>query len=166
MAMVAEDLKIAIQDAFATPPEDATEAQSTFGNAVKDYLEENCEITYAWVGANPSSTPDPTVTFTAKPTWTTFSLAPFADFTLWMAGLSAIVATALLTPDDTTFLLTGMTFGLVPIVGIQSGLDDPDEAMLDVCEQIIDGVKLMINLVPSVGSHSAFTGTATMTSIA
>ena len=166
--MIASDLKDLIRSRMDTEqPDNVITAQLVFGTALKDYLEKNCEITYGWVGVSPPppSTPDPVVTFTAKPTWITFPLAPALNFNAWILSLGTIIQTAILIPDDDTFLLSPLTLGIIPIVGVQSGKTDPDEAMLDICTQIINGIKLMINPVPATGTHTVYTGSATMSNI-
>lgn len=160
--MIPSDLKDAIQAKFDPFPEDAVSANLAFGQAVQEYLQENCSITYAWVGANPSGTPDPVVSFTAKPTWVAFVLAPSADFNTWIISLSGLIQTAIIAPDDSTFVLTGALFGPTPLTIAQSGLDTHDDAILDISTNIVNGVKLMINPTPVPGVHGVFTGTATM----
>ena len=168
MAMVPADLKDAIKTAMdSEKPDNAIDAQKVFGDELSKYLIENCEIEYAWVGADPVPSPDPVTSFIATPTWITFPLLPVPSFELWFVSLSTLIQTAILEPETSVppFLLTPLTFGIVPMVGVQSGLTDPDDAMLDVCEQIIDGIKLMINPIPATGTHGSYIGTASMISI-
>lgn len=165
MAMVAEDLRDSIKAKMLdVEPSTAVEAQLAFGTALKEYLEENCEITYGWVATNPSGTPDPVLTFTTSPTWVTFNLVPSTDFSSWIIMLGTTIQTSIF-EIPSGFILTPLTFGIVPIVAIPSGKDNFDEAMLDSCTKIINGVKLMLNLIPSTGTHGVYTGSATMTSI-
>lgn len=160
--MVANDLKDAIQAKFNPPPTDPDVANGLFGDAVNEYCTDNTDINYSWVAVNSNPSPDPVTSFIAHPSWVSFELVPAPDLSAWALSLSLIIQTSLGVPEDSTFLLTPLTFGVVPIVIVPSGLSDPDAAMLDVCTQIINGIKLMINPVPATGSHGQYIGTATM----
>ena len=168
--MVAEDLKDLIKSRMDTEqPDNSISAQLVFGTALKDYLEENCEINYSWIAVDPGGIPDPQITFICNPAWIYFPLAPVPNFNAWVLSLSLIIQTSLFEviqePAEIPFTLTPLTFGIIPIVAVQSGLSDPDEAILDICDKIIDGIKLMINVTPATGTHGVYIGSATMTLI-
>lgn len=169
MAMDANLLKTEIQSKFNPAPDNADDANRLLGEALRDHIINNCEITYAWVAVDSATgTPDPISSFTATPSYVSFLLTPSADFRTWFISLSGAIQTAILNAETQAppfvFPLP-LTFGIIPLIGVQSGLSDPDAALLDVCNQIITGIKKMVNLSPNPGTRGTYVGTASMASI-
>ena len=163
--MTASGLKSAIEAKFNPAPTVAATANTLFGEAVKEYLEAECEVTYSWAAVNGSGTPDPIVTFTAKPTFASFVIAPVANLTLWAVALYTQILGAVMVPDDATFIVAPTAFGPVPFTLTASGATDFDTAMTYTCNEILNGIKLMLSIVPASGAHGVYTGSGLIVTI-
>ncbi len=171
MAMDAQGMANAIKDAMDNEVQalngDMSKASSSafasaFDNALKTYIEDNCEITYSWVGVSPppGSTPDPVTTFKATVSYPTFQIGNPPDFPGWCILLQAAILTAVITPEPTTppFTLGQLAFLLnTPLVMTQSGeAEDYVKALEDVCSQIITWMKTLLNVIPVPGFHGPY----------
>lgn len=183
MAMNKEDMTSAIIEACQnenTPQG----AMIKFSDTVKTYIEDNCEITYSWNGIFIPPLPAPPVvdtitSFKASISFTQFQLVnPIgADATTARmhlgTQLTSILSSILLTtitPVDPTFVIAYNPLLPVPMsLPPDANLNTPILAMEHFCDQIITGIKAMINVTPAMGSHITFTAPtgigAIMTSI-
>lgn len=160
MAMIASDMKDAIKsemDSIESGAEPSVYA-SAFDSAVSTYIEDNCELNYSWTATDTVPTPDPTISFTASLSFPSFNIGNAPSIEAWAVLLQAAIMSAVIVPDDSTFLLPPMTFLLTsPLVIPQSMLTDPDEAMEFVCDKIVTWIKTLINPTPVAGTHLTYT---------
>ena len=146
--------------------DDATSAITTFGNTIASYITANALITYSWVGTNPSTgATDPTVTFTASLTGS-LSLTSPSDINDLARQLTTGILSWTLTADDVTFALALALNPSGAITIVMNNEDSFASAMDSISSQIVSTFQTFLNTTPVTGSHSAFTGTATMASIA
>lgn len=165
MAMNKNVLKDLILSKMDPSPETAEEAHDNWCEALKEFLEEHCEVTCSWVATNPSGDPDPVTSFSAKPVYNVIEILPPANFDAWLVALSDSIQTGIITPDDSSFVFpTPLLFFDKPIVSVPSGLSDPEEAIVFVCNDIVNSVKSMIGKTSS-GVHGSYTGIATVITI-
>ncbi|MDA3856325.1 MAG: hypothetical protein PF569_08765 [Candidatus Woesearchaeota archaeon] len=166
--MIASDLKDLILSKLINPyPENATQANSKWGEAFKEYFEANCDITCSWSATDPSNgSTDPLTSFTAKPVFTSFPIVPKDNRTLWLSNLNTILISGNIIPDSSFSTLSlaplKLTTTVFSITMNQS--TDPDVVIEDFCQKIINGIKTMIGGT-TTGTNSSFVGSATVTSI-
>lgn len=159
-------LKSVVDSKFSPPPISASSAHVLFSEALEEYLESDCVVTYSWAAVDGIGNPDPTTSFTAKPTWVDFSVSTPSDLEDWASKITAEVYTAVIEPDDTSFSFSpSLIFGNVLISLSFSNATTQSAAMLYICNEIVDGVKDMIAPGTFAGTHGIYTGTATMVSI-
>jgi len=146
--------------------DNASAANNAFYEALCDYVEQNAMVIYAWVGVNPMGVPDPQVVLNCK-IKTSGSLSPSgatdcnSALSIFSANLNNNAAQwQVQWPEG--FSLSP-AFVIPTIVITPSMATDMNAAWNAVCSQIIAGLK---SATPSSsGSHGAFTGTATFTSL-
>lgn len=169
--MTAKAMADAIRNSNIRNCNDASSALNAFWNAVKNYVENNLDATYSWVGVNPESgVPDPIVIVKCKAK-TSGNLTPCqlknADSALaaMSAQMNISAATWRLSPDTTKspgFSLSPAF--IIPTISLSaSHLTDPNSSLEFVCNQIINGIKIATPTM--AGNHTVFTGTATFTNI-
>lgn len=132
--------------------------------AIKDYLEANLKVTFAWVAVNPSGTPDPTTSFDATVSFATFAVVKPETQAGKASQLQAGVMTAILTapagftlPPGSFLLTSPLTLG---------STDTPTNAILNTtCTPLVSWLKTLINPAPLVGAHGIYMGSAVMSSI-
>lgn len=164
--MTATGLKSAIDDKFTPSPTVALDAHTLFSEAIKEYLEENCVVTYSWSGVDGGGSPDPITSFIGYPTWSSLLIPVPLSLIDWAVKLTSAIYSAVIIPDDNTFTFSSnLIFGNVPIGLSFSGETDQSNAMLYTCNEIVEGIKDMIAPGSFSGSHGSYTGTATMVSI-
>jgi hypothetical protein len=165
MAMVPADLKALILSKMDPPPETAAAANQKWGDALAEYLEANCDITCAWVAANPGGTPDPAESFEASPEFAAFALGVAADYSSWLLLVGAEIHKGAVVPTDSSFVLSPpLLITALPVISVPSGLTDPDAAILAMCTDIITSIKTMVGNT-AAGVHGVYTGTATISTI-
>ena len=146
---------------------DPVQANNGLYKGICDYVEANAEVHYAWAGVNPSGSPDPVVDI--KATFkTSGSLSPSGatDCSSALAALSAALNAnaSLWTVVWPAGFALSPAFDMPAINITASGATDRQSALEHICQEIIDGIK--VAATPSAaGAHSAYTGTATFTSI-
>lgn len=144
----------------------AQSAITTFGNTIINYITANAQITYSWVGTNPSTgAPDPVTTATAKATGSGSFTIP-SDLSNMCQQIAAAIKGLTIVMDDPTFVVSPLQFNPAGTITIVMSQEDSFEAaMRTVASQIISSIPTFISATPAAGSHAAFTGSATMLSI-
>lgn len=169
--MKANEMALAIQNSGIKNSKDASTALQFFWNAICNYISNNCEVKYAWIGTNPGTgIPDPIVFVNCKVN-ATGSLTPcnLKDTNAALGAMSTQMntnaATWTVIPDIKTspgFLLTP-SFIIPSIVLTPSNLNNNISALEHICNQIILGIKTATPVM--TGTHLTFVGTATFLSI-
>lgn len=172
MALNKDDLCTAIIDGVKAFPDGGAMAMQALGKAIEDYLCDNTVCMYGWVGVNPSGVADPIVTFKAelKPSGTPFVCTP-PDFNTFIVALSTFLKGIIIqAPSDFTIPPLNNPAGIFTAVQVGE-LEDPedvDKAMKsaygEIVQGILDGWKSYF-MPATAGSHSAFTGSATLVSV-
>jgi hypothetical protein len=131
----------------------ASDFQAAFGDGIKEYLESNVSLSYSWIALMPSpaNTPDPVTSFTAKLSYSSFSIDVPSSFATWVTSIQNAVLGASIVPDDSTFLLSSPSLLTVALSIAKGG------TMLDICNEICSWLKTCINPAPVSGSHLLFT---------
>lgn len=169
--MIASDMANAIKNSGIKECKDASSALQKMWNAICDYISNNLEAKYSWVGVNPTSgVPDPVIILNCK-VKATGTLVPCklneanSALTAMSAQMNANAATWILSPDQTTS--PGFTVSpgfIIPTISLTaSQITDSDSAITFMCNQIIIGIKSATPIL--AGTHTAFTGTANFMSI-
>lgn len=172
MALNKDDLSTAMIDGVKAHPDGGAEAIQALGKAIEDYLCENTDCSYSWVGVNPSGSPDPITSFKAelKPSGAAFSCTP-VDFNSFIVALALFLNGVIIqAPSGFSLPPLGSKAGI--FTAEQAGeLDDPEDgekalkqAYSKIADGIIKGWKSYF-LPASAGSHSAFTGSAALISV-
>ena len=158
MAMNKADMAKAIIDGF-DEPEKPAEAMGQFADSLKVYLEGAIEVDYSWTATLPPPTPttDPTTSFTSSVKFPVFSLANPPDIAAFGPLIMTAVVGGLILPDDPTFIIPPGMFLPIPFMITQSDADNQKDAMEYICDEIITGIKAMINPVPLPGVHLIYT---------
>ena len=158
-----------VDNMLSGKPENVNDAQTIMGDTLNEYITDNIEIKFSWVGIMPPNVPDPTTSYDAKIKFLSFKILPPPDLTTYGIMLGTIIATGIVTPDDTTFSVSPITLLPTPILLTFSHADDQSNAMLHFADEVIKGIKNKINPVPIVGSHNVppltYTGTGIMINI-
>jgi len=162
MAMTTDGLATKIKTALSSV-NDQPDAISKLSNAIKEYIQDNCELSYAWVGIAPGPVTDTVTSFTASLTFTSFSLSvtdlPTAAGAVNSLGLSlgANLAGGVVTPP-VGFALSPpylIPTPLSPLTASQATTQN--DAINHLVEEIISGVKNMANYSPILlGAHGTF----------
>ena len=145
---------------------DAYDANSKFYKALCNYVENNAQVFYGWVGTNPVGIPDPQTQIIAKiktsgsllPSGATTCESALAQFSadlnrnasswqiIWPSGFALspafVIPTIHITPSKAT---------------------EQNSAMIHVCSEIIAGIKQAT--MSAAGTHTSFVGNATFTQI-
>jgi len=169
--MTASGMANAIRNSGIQNCTDASDALNNFWNAIKNYVENNLEATYSWIGVNPEAElPDPVVIVKCKAK-TSGNLTPCqlknaeSALAVMSAQMNTSAATWRLSPDTTKspgFSLSPAF--IIPTISLSaSRLTDPASSLEFVCNQIINGIKIATPTM--AGNHTVFTGTATFTNI-
>lgn len=137
------------------------------------YVQTNAQVMYAWVGVNPASgVPDPVVVANGiinTAPGMTLNLAGMdklqdasSAMTFLSGAMNTAAATWMIQWLDPTFLLTPCL--VIPTITLTpSGMNNQQGAMNMLAIQVIAGIKLATPAAS--GTHAAFTGAATFTSI-
>ena len=151
----------------------STDYNDAFDEGLKEYLEDNLEITYSWAATlpPPASTPDPVTSFKAHVTYPLFSIDQPANLAAWGTMVITAIAGATIEPiieeepeePDTAvppFIFTPGSLKFLPaapLVITPSNADNQKDALEHVCNLIITAIKLLINPTPVLGTHSPYT---------
>lgn len=165
MAMVASAMASSIINNI-NQSSDPVDANNKFYRALCDYVEANAEVIYSWSATNPRGTPDPQVIINAT-IKTSGSLSP-SGATDCSSALSAFASTlnanaAIWQVVWPAGFALSSAFIIPTIVFTPSMADNQQSAMIHICQEIINGIKLATATV--AGSHGAYVGVATFTSI-
>lgn len=174
MALVKNDLLTAMIDGVKDYPDGGANAMKALGKAIEDYLVNNTDCTYSWVGANSSGTADTTVSFNAEleASGEDFSCTP-EDFDGFISDLATFIGKIKINAPS-GFTLTSLKSGKGTFTASQIGeLEDEkdvDKAMKsaygEIAQGILDGWKSYF-MASATGTHSeVYTGTATLTTVA
>ena len=149
-------------------PATAQEANKALGDAIQSYISGNASISYTWAGVNPSGTPDPITSFTAKFKSTPqITLSVSSSYPLFIIAFSSFLKSITILPSDSSFVMSPLTLlstGL--IVSTPSNKTTQSEALLSFSNDIITSLStLFINPTPVAGVHGVYTGTGIMTLI-
>ena len=159
MAMDKTTMANAIKAGFvdATVPAVPATAMSEFSAALKTYIEGNAVFTFSWVAALPVPpfTPDPIVTYTGNIAFAAFSIANPSNMAAFGPLITTAVVGGLVNPDIVVppFVVPPLSLLPVPMVITQSGLTDQQLALEAMSDEIITGIKAMINPAPLAGTH-------------
>ncbi len=174
MALDKDSLTTAMIEAVKSCPDGGDEAMARLGKAVEDYLVANTVAVYAWVAVDPKGSPDSTTAFTAvlSASGTTFECKPkdFDDFIArlaeWLNGIKINAPSGF---SVSPLMTTAGTFTAEQL-GSFADKTDCEGAMKDafgkIAEGCIAGWKSTYIMTAGSGSHSAFTGSATLSSVA
>lgn len=158
MAMNSSGMANYIQNAI-NEISDPKSALDTFYNALCEYVENNAEVTYSWVGIQPGSPPktDTTTSINAKiKTTGSLSLSNASNPSEANSKFSNALNTeaskwTIEFPDD--FKLSPCL--VIPTINITpSGANNRNSAWLSVCSQIISGLKTATPT--ATGSHGSY----------
>ena len=167
MSMNKTDMAKKIMDDMKTITDiTPSKAMEQMSKSIKEYIETNCELSYVWVGNTvPPTSPDPATPMTSKVNFASFSLSvanlPSADLAIasLMVSININILTALLVPDDVTFLMGPPI--VTPLITLTvSGKTNTTEALEYFSDEIISGLKLSFSPVVA-GTHAAFVGATT-----
>jgi hypothetical protein len=173
MALVKENLTTEMINAVSAIPDGGAVAMQALGDAIVKYLCDNTTTIYAWVGVNPKGDSDPVTTFNAElqSSGVPFTTVP-ADFNSFISSLALYLNTAIIIQAPSDFTIPPLNMGTGTFTAEQLGelSDNKDadkaqkEAFGKIAQGIIDGWRSYF--MPSTGgSHSAFTGNATLTAV-
>ena len=144
---------------------EGTQAIQQLAKTIGNYITGNTQITYSWIGANPSGTPDPVVSFTASLKGTVSLITPTGVPDLCMQ-LSIGIKALTVTPGDSTFVVPlVLNPGGTVSITLTPSEDTFEKAMNALAAQIVSSMQSYLNPTPIPGSHGAFTGTAVMTAL-
>lgn len=173
MALVKDDLTMEMINAVKSCPDGGDDAMAELGSAIEDYLVANTDAVYAWKAKNPStSDPDPATSFNAElsVSGTKFKCRPndFDDFisklAKWLNKIKINAASGWSLPPLNTDSGTFTADQLYKLADVT----DCDGAMKDafgiIAQGIIDGWISYFAPAGS-GSHSAYTGAASLVSV-
>ena len=146
--------------------DNASTAITTFGNTVISYLTANMQISYAWVGTNPSTgVPDPTVVATALASGSGSFVTP-TDLNNLCQQIATAIKGLTITITDPTFAVAPLAFNPGGTITVIMNKENTFEAaMQSMANQIVASIPSFVSTTPASGTHAVFTGTATMTSI-
>ena len=174
MALVVDDLTTAMMNAVKQCPDGGDSAFQKLGEATENYLCNNTTAIYSWTAQMTSTpfTPDPVVMFQAKlnPSGSVFSCKPnnfddfISKFATFLQGIKIEGASGFsLSP-----LQNGTGTFTAKQVGKLEDEKDVDKAMKsafsEIAKGIINGWKSYFQTSGS-GSHSAYVGSASLTSV-
>lgn len=163
MAMDKSGMAKAIIDEMAnTKIEKPEDAMKAFSKALKTYIEDNCEIEFSWVATlpPPTPTPDPLTSYTGKITFPTFNLSNPKDMFTFGPLLTKAIFGGIILPGDTappTLVIPPAKLLPIPFITTQSNADNQKEAMEYLAEEIIKGMKKMVNPKPIPGTNPPYT---------
>jgi len=160
MAMNKGDMAKAIIDALKDI-DDPSKAMSEFSKALKGYIEDNCEISYSWIATMPppTPTPDPMTSFDATVTFPVFSIPNPPDMAALGPLILAQIAGGLINPVKSkapTLVVPPGMFLPIPFMTSQSDADNQKDAMENLADEIISGMKKMINPTPNPGVNPPY----------
>lgn len=140
-------------------------AIKVFWDTICLYFKENAEVTYNWVGKNPSGMTEALAIKGTLKVGSTLSLCFLSDPDEALADMSKQINKAAATwtvIPPTGFVLTPMY--VIPSVALgKSEKTEQKDAITAIASDIINGIKSAT--ASSTGNHGAFVGTATFTSI-
>jgi hypothetical protein len=162
------DMKNAIISKIDKEAGSAANANKKFGDAVLEYIVDNMDITFRWSGTNPASgAQDPVTSFKASLSGSG-TLAVSSSFAVFLIALATFIKSSIRIFPATGFILSPLSFNPAGLITASQGKEnDPDEAMENICDQIITSLKNSFpSPIPAGGSHGAFTGATTRMEIA
>ena len=175
--LVANDLKNLLKTEMEGI-DNADDACAKLGEVISEYVMNNAELTFSWIAFSspPASTPDPVIIAEGGVTFLNIVITPsgLSDADLSIDDMCLKItnttrATGLFNIDNTIenlFVTTPASMSsVIDLILTPSGLSDPDEALLDFCENIIDWFKTNLYTVPVSGIRAGiYTGTGLITS--
>ncbi|GHU65095.1 hypothetical protein FACS189447_03420 [Spirochaetia bacterium] len=131
------------------------------GDTMKEYFEENTEVTYGWeaYGPAPASVKDPVVQFDSRPEFPQFDLTAAVDL-ITLAALiqAAVIGGVMVHQADFSGVALGSFLAVTPLI-FPLHPQGPDGAMYaSIVKPTCDWVLTCINPAPLSGAHAAFTG--------
>ena len=159
--------------------EDASGALSALGDAIADNIMDNAVVNFAWVAVNPGGAPDPTVVAAGEISNVIINLSTVkavgsspapAVINATQAALILGLTAALYNITDPGFatspgaMATSPSLALLSLAGVQ-GKDTRDAAYDAMASAIVTWVKTQLPVAPCAGTHAAFTGAGTVTTI-
>lgn len=153
----------------------ASNSLHTLWSSICSYISQNSMVTASWVATNPTSgVPDPVVVMTGKinaiegPGLQQEPLRPCQDAASALSALSlqlnTLMMTWMVTWDDPTLIVSPVNLILPGIVLIPVG--EGGDGLKDICDKILGSVKDTTKYTPMfAGSHAAFIGSGSLTSI-
>lgn len=152
----------------------ATKALSTLGNTIADYIKNNAEVSFSWSATNPSGTSDPVTTASGEIVSISFSLSVSGAITQ-SAGILQLQTDLISGLSSSTYNITDIGFststGLmstspsISTLSLSISGSTQDEAIGKLATQIVSWVKSQVPTGPCSGSHGAYTGAGTVSTI-
>jgi len=143
--------------------DDPSKAMKAFADAMKGYIEDNCEIQYSWTATLPpppanTGLPDPTTSFVSSIKYPAFPLASPPAFEAFGPMITAAIITGIIThpTDPPPFAIPPGVLLPIPIILTQSKADNQKDAMEHLANEVINGMKKMINPAPLPGVHGTY----------
>jgi hypothetical protein len=172
MAISAKELDTAIKDALADYNGGAYKNEGktprhlkVLGDTMKDYFENNTEITYTWAAVlpPPASTPDPVVTFDSTVSFPSFDLTPAQNLDMLALLIQKAFVSAVINHPGGFAVAPGSFLAILPpTLGRAASLSGADTAIyICICIPVCAWALTLINPSPLSGSHAAFAGATT-----
>lgn len=177
--IVSMDLRDSIVAAMASvehnEDEGADRFMKAFSAAMIKYLQNNTDILYSWVAANPAGTPDPLTTFKCNLRYPNARISSRKNLWIWLDLMSDELRKSLIVPELQVppFALPPLSFPNKAVAPTRITVQAMDMEQADshvqaigiVSEAVVDYIKKLIDPTPVTGSRGPFIGTATMISI-
>ena len=153
----------------------ASNSLQTMWSSICSYISQNSIVQASWTATNPiSGVPDPVVVMTGKinaiegPGLQQEPLKPCTDATSALSILSEqmnlLMMTWSVSWDDPTLLVSPVLL-MTPLI-ILTPVGEGGDGIKNICEKIVESVKNTAHYTPAFsGTHAAFTGGGTLTSI-
>jgi hypothetical protein len=169
MAISAKALEQKIKDALAeynsseykNNPENPQHLK-VLGDTLKEYFEENTDITYAWAATlpPPASTPDPVVSFKSEVSFPSFDLTTAKGLEMLALLIQAAFVSATI-KHASGFTVTPGTF-LVKAPPVLKKISTSEEAEIAIYScitvPVCAWVLTLVNPTPLSGTHAAYSG--------
>lgn len=166
MAIDAKDLDKKVKDAMAEyndgdykNEKNSPKHLKILGDVMKEYFEDNIEISYGWAATlpPPASTPDPVVLFNSTVEFPSFNLTAAVDLvTLALATQISILGGVISHADGFTVIPGTFTIKL-PLFFPPA--DNAETAMFDsVISPVCAWVLTLVNPIPILGAHGPYSG--------
>lgn len=144
---------------------ESPKTMKVLADAMKEYLEANLEVTYAWVATRPSDgSPDPVTSYKGTVKFTSFNLDRPMTLNPGLSGkIVASVATGVITAPS-GFSVSPGSFTPMPLTLPQGG-SFSDAMLNNIFKPVCNWIKTCMPGASMAGSHAAYVGAGTMVNI-